>query len=370
MNDKILFLHYLRGFASLLVMIGHLGFSFFINHETVSTIAKVPPYALETPFWVELYISFSKMTGFNLGSFGVGLFFLISGFVIIISIEKYGSINFLIGRVFRLYPSYILGLAVTVLFLFLSSLYFHTQFSITWGDYLKNISLFRDIFWVQMIDFIVWTLEIELKFYIIIALLYAIKNKITLTHIVWFPITLTIISYIGYINLKTLYLGDFFIYKIFYIISADSASFIFMFIGALFYFKYTNRIKLTYFILTLLFFIALFLINTNFTPGAYSSLSYLYALALFTVSYYFKESFGNHKLLNFFANISYPMYILHGINGYIIMRILLNYTNNYFFLLIPTISIVLAMSYAIHVYIEVPTHKLGRKFMFHSYGGG
>lgn len=38
-----------------------------------------------------------------MGSFGIALFFLISGFVIPFSL-KFGSVNFIVRRIFRLYP--------------------------------------------------------------------------------------------------------------------------------------------------------------------------------------------------------------------------------------------------------------------------
>jgi peptidoglycan/LPS O-acetylase OafA/YrhL len=53
---------------------------------------------------------------FNIGRFGVTLFFLISGFIIPYSLERGGSIrNFWIGRFFRLYPVYWISLLLSFL---------------------------------------------------------------------------------------------------------------------------------------------------------------------------------------------------------------------------------------------------------------
>ncbi len=42
----------------------------------------------------------------NFGAFGVALFFLISGFVIPLSFQSYGRLDFLVARFFRIYPTY------------------------------------------------------------------------------------------------------------------------------------------------------------------------------------------------------------------------------------------------------------------------
>ena len=52
-------------------------------------------------------VSFSNYDGiFKYGYLGVQLFFLISGFVISLSIKKKGPIEFFIGRVVRLFPAF------------------------------------------------------------------------------------------------------------------------------------------------------------------------------------------------------------------------------------------------------------------------
>ncbi|WP_162908074.1 acyltransferase family protein, partial [Allorhizocola rhizosphaerae] len=94
--SRLGFLDVLRGIAALLVALFHIG--------------NAAPVGNSTFHW----ISHSLL---NFGSFGVMLFFIVSGFIIPASLERRGSlVEFWIGRFFRLVPLFwLLSLAVVVL---------------------------------------------------------------------------------------------------------------------------------------------------------------------------------------------------------------------------------------------------------------
>ncbi|WP_203830603.1 acyltransferase family protein [Actinoplanes palleronii] len=80
----------LRGFAALVVVLFH-----------------VSPYAIGAANHAVLGHYF------DMGKFGVLLFFLVSGYVIPMSLERHGSPRrFWVGRVFRIYPAYLLSIVV------------------------------------------------------------------------------------------------------------------------------------------------------------------------------------------------------------------------------------------------------------------
>ena len=102
--------------------------------------------------------------GFNLGVTGVDLFFMISGFVILLSLNhvKY-SYQFVINRVSRLYPTY--WACVTFTFLLIN---FTSIFRLTMTEfvhYLANMSMFQFYFRVDDLDGPYWTMIIEMIFY-------------------------------------------------------------------------------------------------------------------------------------------------------------------------------------------------------------
>jgi peptidoglycan/LPS O-acetylase OafA/YrhL len=117
--------------------------------------------------------------GFNLGVTGVDLFFLISGFVIFMSISKVSSgTEFVINRVSRLYPTYWVCVTITFgVMILLRLIHFGAAHDSHAGllDYLANLTMFQYYLGVKDLDIPYWTMIIEMLFYLIILILYSAK---------------------------------------------------------------------------------------------------------------------------------------------------------------------------------------------------
>ncbi|EBA6038906.1 hypothetical protein BVJ30_23220, partial [Salmonella enterica] len=117
MDNKFLFAHYLRGGAALCVLFSHYTASFFISNDFISSLLHIPKAQnLSFPKIILDFIPV-EFPGF-LSILGVAIFFLISGFLIPISIEKYTVTTFLKKRFFRLYPTYFIVCIVNLFFVF------------------------------------------------------------------------------------------------------------------------------------------------------------------------------------------------------------------------------------------------------------
>lgn len=162
--------HYMRGLAAIVVVISHLGLVFFGYPELVAAYLGVKP--LEDDF--EPVPGFFS-AGLLLGQFGVGLFFVISGYVIPRSFGSYTRGAFFRARFWRLWPTYAAGFTLSLTTLWLLHVY--------WGQGAWRFSLLdvllhyliglRDLAGTANIDGIVWTLEIEVKFYLVAGIAYA-----------------------------------------------------------------------------------------------------------------------------------------------------------------------------------------------------
>ena len=108
MENKYLFAHYLRGLAAISVVIAHYGTAFFNSNDVLAPLVNAPQIKDRSYPWIIGFVP-QDFTGF-LGVFGVTIFFIISGFVIPLSIEKYNIKTFFLKRFFRLYPTYFLSL--------------------------------------------------------------------------------------------------------------------------------------------------------------------------------------------------------------------------------------------------------------------
>ncbi|EOU2719253.1 acyltransferase family protein, partial [Escherichia coli] len=87
MNNKYLFAQYLRGLAALSVMFAHFGTSFFNANPMLSSFVNVPQVEDRSYPWLVQLVPVD-FPGF-MAVFGVAIFFMISGFVIPMSIERY-----------------------------------------------------------------------------------------------------------------------------------------------------------------------------------------------------------------------------------------------------------------------------------------
>ena len=120
--SRIEFLHILRGCAALLVALEHLCIVFWYNKAAVTHLTNLPavPDTVPPPLSTRLVFSFGYgPLGFselwNLSSFAIALFYLISGFVIPFSLRRTALPGFLAARALRLWPTYAAGLTLALL---------------------------------------------------------------------------------------------------------------------------------------------------------------------------------------------------------------------------------------------------------------
>jgi peptidoglycan/LPS O-acetylase OafA/YrhL len=142
----------LRGLAAVMVALFHLS-----------------PYVIGMPHHLLIY------QHFDLGKYGVLLFFLVSGYVIPMSLERHGSLRrFWIGRLFRIYPAYLFTVAVVVLLIVAGLGDPHPGLRdepVTGG--LAQITMLQDLVGVSGMITPFWTLSFEMAFYLIVAGLFA-----------------------------------------------------------------------------------------------------------------------------------------------------------------------------------------------------
>ena len=114
---------------------------------------------------------------FRFGVTGVNLFFIISGFVIFLTLNNTSSWkDFVFSRFTRLYPTYWTCLSITALLTIVNAYITHKSVWFTPIDYLANLTMFQQLFRIPDLDGPYWTLIIELLFYICMLILYTTKK--------------------------------------------------------------------------------------------------------------------------------------------------------------------------------------------------
>lgn len=106
------------------------------------------------------------------GYLGVELFFLISGFVILMSAWNRTPAGFAVSRFGRLFPAYWFSLLLAV------ALFFLTRQSVQYGPgqgvlrrFLPNLTMFQDAVGSRGMELSFWTLWVELRFYLLVGVL-------------------------------------------------------------------------------------------------------------------------------------------------------------------------------------------------------
>ncbi len=154
MHDRSLTIDCLRGIAVIAVILQHcLEFSPLNNANA----------AITEP------VSFVFSNGFNLGRFGVIVFFLISGYLIPSSLGRGDRpvASFVAGRFFRLYPMYWVSIGLALL---LASVFGFPAVGLR--QLLGNMTMFQMAVGIENILDPYWTLFIELLFYIGCVILF------------------------------------------------------------------------------------------------------------------------------------------------------------------------------------------------------
>lgn len=126
----------------------------------------------------------------GLGRHGVEFFFIVSGFVILITLERTKSCSdFIIKRFSRLYPAYWVGIILTFTITAIAQL---PDLQVTFKDALLNLTMFQWLFNTPNVDKVYWTLKIEICFYVIMLLIYKLRllKRVELVVSGWLTLTL------------------------------------------------------------------------------------------------------------------------------------------------------------------------------------
>jgi peptidoglycan/LPS O-acetylase OafA/YrhL len=161
--NKIVSIQMLRGVAASMVCMFHF-------------TAGSPDYMAQIPALKEIA---------NYGSYGVQIFFVISGFVLPYSLYNAGYQpssfgNFLLRRVVRIDPPYLANIVVVIALAYVSTLspvYRGKGVDYNWSDMALHLGYLNSFFNRPWINPVYWTLGIEFQFYILLGLIFGVFSK-------------------------------------------------------------------------------------------------------------------------------------------------------------------------------------------------
>lgn len=362
------FAHLLRGVAATIVFLfAHLLGVFWLNPNVACQLLGLSPCPIsaEAPRVTYLINYFSWL---NYGYIGVSLFFLISGFVIPFSLINLNAKQFLVARFFRIYPTYIVAFSCSLVVLIILT---HGQLWFGYREIISQFSLTRDLAWIPSLDGVSWTLEIEVKFYLICAVfaetiraghyrkMIGILALLMSFQIIFSHISYSIEGNLFHGSLSAPWYG---------IVHALAMSFVFisyMLIGTLFNWHCRNLISTKQLIglvsLTYLEFVFNWYesdFKYSFNPGY---INYSLSLCCFSLVYIFRNRIKTPRFFKWMGDISYPLYAVHPILGYGLLYWLVIQRHLPNIMALPlTIAIILIFATILHRIVERPSNNLGK----------
>jgi peptidoglycan/LPS O-acetylase OafA/YrhL len=122
------------------------------------------------------------------GYLGVELFFLISGFVILMTAASGTIQSFVTSRILRLYPAFWICCTLTFLATLLMG---GTYYSASFSQYLVNLTMLSGFVGVPALDGVYWSLFVELKFYFLVAILLIFRRiqQAQMFLVIWLGLT-------------------------------------------------------------------------------------------------------------------------------------------------------------------------------------
>ena len=272
------------------------------------------------------------------GQFGVQLFFIISGFVIPYSLFKaqyqlasYG--RFILKRLIRLDPPYFVSIALLIIIYSVLHNVTKYPFEINLRQIGLHFGYLNAFFQEEWLSDVYWSLSVEFQYYLLLGLLYPLLVGKTWER------RLTLLGLLGVSFLAQSLPRDFFF--------PHTPTFVF---GIAAFLVYTHKISRTEFYLYALAASACTLATT--TPVILVT-SFVALGLLFFFSY-------QHKVLTFFGDISYSLYLVHNLFGSIIISTIKRRTNTLWVELgavALAIAVAVAAAYLLYRFVEKPSQR-------------
>jgi peptidoglycan/LPS O-acetylase OafA/YrhL len=357
---KLRFAHQLRAVAALAVVVNHYGGIFF--SPVVRSLVGVPAsFVVAQPGYTRHVLS-PGPGGFLYGAFGVGVFFLISGLVIPISLRSLSTKAFLIRRFFRIYPVYWCCLPINVAMYVASSLYWSTPLPdrVSWTYVAKNLPLLHSASGIPSLDFVCWSLAVEVKFYVVFACIHGLGKRAH--RVLALCLAFLLASGVGvYVVTQAGASGSVAAFAL-----SDMKFMSFMFLGCVFYYVLFGEIGLRAGLGYGAAIYGVFLgINACYEGGPLGPLArnYSYALLLFFACYAMRDRFRRNRLLDVIADVSFPLYLVHSTIGYVAMPVLIDQGMPYTLAWMVSFLLAVATAFIVHFGVERPANALGASFV-------
>lgn len=319
-------------------------------------ILGVVIYHFGTPYGTYYPSDHAVLYNFAVGEMGVQLFFMISGFVILLSAIKSGSAaKFVLSRTSRLYPTYWAGLIFASILIFTVGI--ETRV-ITLPQLLVNFTMLQRFLFVENVDQVYWTLAVEMQFYLLVfAYLLFTKGKLNRVFLTRFAVVWSLLG----LTLCLLYPhgSETGLAKILVWLVLAEHSALFCYGISLFLYFYDQK-----FSPLIALFAGISITNAFVRHDVLHGVTVMtLALLFFFVVWSKNVPWLRQGPLHFMGKISYPWYLVHTVGGFVMIHLLQSYIGVLGSIIVAfCVSILLA--YLLHISVETKLSNRFRKILY------
>lgn len=224
----------------------------------------------------------------------------------------------------------------------------------------------RDVFWRPFIENALWTLEIEVHFYLICFLFAFFQGYKRASVLIAASLGFALAAGWFYPRAETLAINNLGAYKLSTVICENGAYITFMFVGTCLYnWKAGNwsgrKTAATVLVLMVIYNYCLEHIATTHAYASYVYANHVSVLLFFSLLMLLNDRIPFSNILNKIADISYPLYLMHGVAGFVVFYMTFKKTASFYISISAASGWVVVTSLALNHFIEKPAIRLGKK---------
>lgn len=289
----------------------------------------------------EIYPTGSNEMGWSyFGQFGVHLFFMISGFVIFMSMNKETKpLGFFINRFSRLYPAYFFAVIITFIVVYTFGL---EGREVKIAEAFLNLLMFQEFLGIPHVDGVYWTLTVEITFYFWCLVLIFFKK---IDYLILMLFSFLCLSFTAELMPEPIYKV---LDKLFFINYIS-----FFLLGVMAYKLKKDTLGYKNIIPIIAIFIVLFIHH-----GFDEFFVYLFIYGLFLSGVFDVAKFLKFRFFIFMGEISYSLYLVHQNIGYVIITRMMDAGFPKLIAVIAAFTVSMFLAKLIYTYAEA---KLGKR---------
>jgi peptidoglycan/LPS O-acetylase OafA/YrhL len=381
-GGKVWFAQALRPVGCLLVVANHYLFLFVAAPQTAALFGFFPPITdLPTPSYLGVGRFFDRI---HIGPrmFAVCLLFLVSGFVIPYSLRVGSVWQFVVRRVLRVYPTLWVGLAVVFAGVWLQARASGLPNPFTNArSVVSNVLLVNPYVGERYIETVCWTLAVEELFYVVCAALAGralLARPAAVLAAAAVPAALSVVwnvipddvrqraAEVVATHLGADPGGGRVLWAFVHALAFHSTFLVYIFVGVVLHHVYVGAWRPRVGVPAAVALLALFGVCCRFglaTPaGSYPGYFYdaLNALVVFVLAMLANRRLPYSRVVDWLADRSYPIYLLHATLGYITIRAVYLATGQLYLGMAVAFLGTLGLAAVVHAGVENPSVRLGR----------